>query len=310
MVHWTLPATPEAYYQEAGRAGRDGEPARCVLLWRPGDDDLHRRQLDVTFPPVDLVERLWREGERVPGVPGNVRESAERLRRELAPERGAVDWRAVRVRRRRAAGRIDAMERYAVGGTCRRQALLAYFGERLDHCSGCDRCRGRRVAAPADPAVTARFNRLRAALVRGKTAWGGSVLEPEVLLALARHPPLDVAALADAPGVGPAVAECYGPAILRALGVGAGPQGVATTENPSPLWSALDRWRGRMARQMGVPAFVVMRDSVLRALASRDLVDGRTLDRVPGLGPRARAKLLPDLVAIVGEARGEGGRPA
>jgi ATP-dependent DNA helicase RecQ len=37
VVHWTLPATPEAYYQEAGRPGRDGELARCVLLWRKGD---------------------------------------------------------------------------------------------------------------------------------------------------------------------------------------------------------------------------------------------------------------------------------
>ena len=35
VVHWTLPPTPESYYQEAGRAGRDGEFARCVLLWHP-----------------------------------------------------------------------------------------------------------------------------------------------------------------------------------------------------------------------------------------------------------------------------------
>ena len=39
VVHWTLPPTPESYYQEAGRAGRDGEFARCVLLWHPRDAD-------------------------------------------------------------------------------------------------------------------------------------------------------------------------------------------------------------------------------------------------------------------------------
>ena len=61
VVHWTLPPTPESYYQEAGRAGRDGEFARCVLLWHPNDAALHRRQLDVTFPPRRLLERIWRE---------------------------------------------------------------------------------------------------------------------------------------------------------------------------------------------------------------------------------------------------------
>ena len=63
VVHWTFPATPEAYYQEAGRAGRDGAFARCALLWRQGDEELHRRQLDVTFPPHAVLEKLWNQEE-------------------------------------------------------------------------------------------------------------------------------------------------------------------------------------------------------------------------------------------------------
>jgi len=140
VVHWTLPPTPESYYQEAGRAGRDGEASRCVLLWRPGDAALHRRQLEVTFPPRRLLESVW-SGRTAPGgLPSTVRESAERLRAELRPELGAPDWSAVLDRRRRAQARIAAMESYAEARGCRRQALIGYFGERLAGCAGCDRC--------------------------------------------------------------------------------------------------------------------------------------------------------------------------
>ena len=140
VVHWSMPPTLESYYQEAGRAGRDGATARCVLLYRPGDGDRQREQLDVTFPPPRAVERIWRDPDAARRAPAGLRESAERLRGEVLQDSGRAEWAPVKRRRRLAEGRIRAVERYATTRRCRRGVLLGYFGERLAGCAGCDRC--------------------------------------------------------------------------------------------------------------------------------------------------------------------------
>jgi ATP-dependent DNA helicase RecQ len=144
VVHWSMPPTLESYYQEAGRAGRDGGKARCVLLYRKGDGDRQREQLDVTFPPPRAVERIWRDSSAAARAPASLRESAERLRHEVLDPSGRADWAPVKRRRRLAEGRISAVEKYATARRCRRSMLLGYFGERTAACAGCDRCRTER----------------------------------------------------------------------------------------------------------------------------------------------------------------------
>ena len=61
VIHYDVPDSPEAYFQEAGRAGRDGQPAAAILLYDDHSAAMLRRRIDDTFPPEDYVAQVYED---------------------------------------------------------------------------------------------------------------------------------------------------------------------------------------------------------------------------------------------------------
>jgi ATP-dependent DNA helicase RecQ len=176
VVHHTMSGSLEAYYQEGGRASRDGERGRCVLLYATGDRQVHEFMIDQTHPSRELIEDavtlLARQESLRPHdvvtvlargltmAPRQAEAIIRILRRQaLLRDDGAgglsldgvLDWDDAIARRRHELGRLDAMDLYARTRDCRRGFVLRYFGdpEAMTTCGNCDNCAPRPSASAA-----------------------------------------------------------------------------------------------------------------------------------------------------------------
>jgi len=168
VVHYTMPGTLEAYYQEAGRAGRDGAEAGCLILYSPHDAALHEYFIENDAPTIEELRGLFSElrhrsstlgqcsattmqlsdataidsevkvrvGLRLLGQVGLIEEVGEwkgSRHFRLLSHKGEINMQTemadIYARREYKRAQLDEVLAYCESSECRRQLILDYFGD-------------------------------------------------------------------------------------------------------------------------------------------------------------------------------------
>ncbi|MBA2544274.1 MAG: ATP-dependent DNA helicase RecQ [Deltaproteobacteria bacterium] len=297
LVHFQAPGSLEAYYQEAGRAGRDGLPARCVLMFGPADLAVQRR----------LHDHATGAGSGRDGVSAAARHESG----------------------------LAAVERYANQAVCRQQQLCAHFTGTEDHaaCGCCDACLDpegcstvsdepvEALAADQLQTIIAAVGELprpvgKGALTKALRGSRAKAVQVHGLLRLSQHGSL--AACSEA-SVEAAVEQLIRerklvrrgrkyPTLALPTATPHRERAARTTDRtprtarPSRTASIaieLDRFRKRRARELRWKAYMVFQRNTIAAIDKQRPQSHEALARIPGLGPAKIARFGDEILAVV-----------
>jgi superfamily II DNA helicase RecQ len=382
VIHVALPASLEAYYQEIGRAGRDGLASRTILMHSYADRFTHDFFFERDYPDSAVLDKIYallsaepqpKDAlcERLQMDPDSFEKALEKLwihggaTLDYAENatRGQDDWRdsyAIQSERRRA--QIELVMRYAGTSQCRMSALVRHFGDHADGqkaCGLCDFCAPQDCIAQQfrDPtkveqeAAQAVVKALRNGPSRSTGKLYGQLFPAEqvsrdefeeVLAALARAGVLHVTdavfekdgksipyrrvslsqdgqSLSDEAELEFTLKEVISPAKRhRRKPVAKPKKGTATkapraaraartAETPAASSTALEEklraWRLAEAKRRGVPAFKILRNQSLRAIAQKPPAAPDDLLSIPGVGSATVKKYGAAICRICGQVR-------
>jgi len=309
IVHFQAPGSLEAYYQEAGRAGRDGEPSACLMLFGAADMMTQRRLHDGAGPrAADGLAELERYAH------------AARCREQMlcAHFTGSDDHAAC--------GRCDA---------CRdpealeaRSSKRGGAGRRGDEASGGDDGAANGAAAAALGAAERQVILEAVAAAARKVgrinlakALRGSHAKPVVTQGLERLPQHGALAAHDEAAIVATIDQLIRERQLVRRGhkyptialpgspqLGAASRGSSSTSSAvggrsrsraSSVTRELDSYRKRMARQLKWKAYMVFQRGVIAAIDQQRPTSKEALARIPGLGPAKIARFGDDILAVV-----------